>query len=305
MTKNRDEKFDDNGPYGFIRDHRIGYNSQTKEVSVLPLLGFEESNLNAIHLNQNSIFVKSRQMHFSSLVSAYAAWFIASNSNKNICVICPNGAQAREFLNKTRVTLQHYFGESWKENMPINSLTCITLKNNSYIKVVADYVYAGKSEALDLLIFDEAAYINHIEDIWMAAGMTLMAREGKCIMYSSVNYENDFFLTTYYNAKKGENNFMPVKRIWSDNPYNNTSFYENMVQRLGAEVVKQELDCIARIPGTKSNELKSKRNNIITFRVDDWLEKEITKKLIQKSEELKENYTISTYLRELILKDLK
>ena len=42
----------------FIKNHRVGYNSQTKKVEILPLLEFEQANLNAIHLNQNSIFVK-------------------------------------------------------------------------------------------------------------------------------------------------------------------------------------------------------------------------------------------------------
>jgi len=284
----------------FIKNHRVGYNSQTKKVEILPLLEFEQANLNAIHLNQNSIFVKSRQMHFTSLVSSYAAWFAATQHNKNIVIVCPTTSQASEFLNKTKATLQNYFGESWKKNIVQNTKRYITLKNGSTIESIGSSISAGRGKMLDLLIFDEAAYVEHIDTIWMAAGIALKHEEGKCIMYSSVNYEDDFFLTTYYNAKKKENNFVPVKRIWSDNPYNNISFYEYMFKILGSELVKQEYDCIPR-----SKEIKSNRNNIITFRIDMWMEKEINKKLLQKSEEFKENYTLSTYLRELILKDLK
>lgn len=300
MTKKIDGLIKDQNHLEFIKNHRVGYNTQTKKVDILPLLEFEQANLNAAHLNQYSIFVKSRQMHFSSLMSAYVAWFAATQYKKNVLVVCPNTSAAREFLNKTRATLQHYFGESWVKNMPDNKSNSIVLSNGSKIQTMGSFKTCGKSEALDLLIFDEAAYIDEIESIWMACGMTLASKKGKCIIYSSVNYENDWFLTTYYNAKKKENDFQPVKRLWSENPYNNASFYENSIIKMGPDTVKQELDCIPRAKETKSN-----RSNIITFRVDSWMEKEITKKLIQKSAELDENYTISTYIRELILKDLK
>lgn len=85
--------------------------------------------------------------------------------------------------------------------------------------------------------------------------------------------------------------------MWNQNPNYNIYWYKEIKNKF-PQTYYQEYDCIPT-----SKEIK-KKDNVITFRIDKWMEQEVSKRLMQKSAELGENYLISTYIRELILKDL-
>ena len=54
-----------------------------------------------------------------------------------------------------------------------NNKLSLIFKNGSQIKAIASNESAGRSEALSLLILDEAAFIDKIDTIWTAAQQTL------------------------------------------------------------------------------------------------------------------------------------
>ena len=73
--------------------------------------------------------------------------------------------------------------------------------NGSQIKATSAAGDAGRSEALSLLVFDEAAFIDKIEDIWISSQSTL-STGGSAIILSTPNGVGNFFHKTWVGARR-------------------------------------------------------------------------------------------------------
>jgi len=285
-------------PIKFITDFRVGTNAYNKfKVEKLPIFEFEKSIISKLHKEDYTIFKKSRQMHFSSIVASYVCWCTIFSHKKYISIISPNSGMAKNFLEKVRLVLQKFYKEDFKENTPTNNLREIVLKNGSEIISSSVSKNPGCAQVSDLIIFDEFSFFEDSDQVFTSAIMTLSQDRGKCILYSSVRYKDDAFYKIYDKAIKKENGYNAHEFLWSKNPNNNISWYEEIKNKF-PQTYRQEYDC------EPINKPSKKKENVITLRIDDWMDQEINKRLLQKSAEFKENYSISTYIRELIMKDL-
>jgi len=136
--------------------------------------------------------------------------------------------------------------------------------NGSSILVEAASPEAGRSEALSLLILDEAAFIDYIDTIWAAASMTL-ATGGDAIVLSTPNGVGNLFHKMWQSAeegtgfsglvgegeedtKEGDKDapsflFNPIKLHWTVHPERNQSWRDEQDQLLGKRKAAQECDC--------------------------------------------------------------
>jgi hypothetical protein len=94
----------------------------------------------------------------------------------------------------------------------IDNRSSFVLNNGSEIKASSTSADAGRSEALSLLVIDEAAHIEGFDDLWTALQPT-MAAGGRCIALSSPNGVGNWFHKTYVSADSGENDFHPTRFI--------------------------------------------------------------------------------------------
>ena len=92
-------------------------------------------------------------------------------ADKNILVIATGKDVAKNLVTKVRVM---YAGlPQWlKTKVDEDNKLSLRFANGSQIKAVASSEEAGRSEALSLLILDEAAFIPRIDSIWTAASQT-------------------------------------------------------------------------------------------------------------------------------------
>ena len=74
----------------------------------------------------------------------------------------------------------------WHTPQTIDNRTSFELSNGSQIKAASTSGDAGRSEALSLLIIDEAAHIDGLDDLWTGLYTTL-SRGGRCIALSTPN----------------------------------------------------------------------------------------------------------------------
>ena len=79
-----------------------------------------------------------------------------------------------------------------------NNKLSLIFKNGSQIKAMASNESAGRSEALSLLIIDEAAFIEKIDTIWTAAQQTLPRG---IVSISTPNGVGNWFHKTWQDAK--------------------------------------------------------------------------------------------------------
>ena len=93
-----------------------------------------------------------------------------------------------------------------------------------------------------MLIIDEAAFIENIEDTFTAASQTL-ASGGNCIVLSTPNGTGNWFHKTWTAAEGGENKFVPIKLPWSVHPERNQAWRDEQDDLLGIKMAAQECDC--------------------------------------------------------------
>lgn len=180
------------------------------------LYPFQEQTLKDFHQFDFNIVLKSRQMGISTLVSAYSLWLMLFHTDKNILVISKTQEVAKEIVSKVRFANDNL--PSWLKVQSLdNNKLSLKLKNGSRILAVSSASDAGRSFALSLLIIDEAAFIDKIDEIWTAAYPTL-STGGRAIVLSTPNGVGNLFHKMWKDAEAKKNNFNTIKLPWNLHP---------------------------------------------------------------------------------------
>jgi hypothetical protein len=187
-----------------------------------------------------NIVLKGRQIGISTLVAGYALWMMLFHQDKNILVIATKQETAKNLV--TKVRYMHANLPVWLRGKCIedNKLS-MRFANGSQIKAVARSKDAGRSEALSLLILDEAAFIDDAEDIWTAAQATL-STGGKAILLSTPNGVGNFFHKMWQKAEQRDGNFNPILLDWRVHPERDQAWRDRQTEILGEMQSSQEHD---------------------------------------------------------------
>jgi hypothetical protein len=205
------------------------------------LYPFQEDVLTNLHDHRYNVILKSRQMGISTLSAGYALWLMTFFSDKNILVIATKQEVAKNLVLKVKV--MHQFLPSWLKMQAIedNKLS-LRFSNGSQIKATSAASDSGRSEALSLLIIDEAAFVSNIEDIWTSAQQTL-ATGGGAIILSTPNGTGNFFHKTWVDAEAKRNRFNTIRLKWDLHPDRNQFWRDQQDIDLGIKKAAQECDC--------------------------------------------------------------
>ena len=132
------------------------------------LYDFQEKTIEEFEENRMNVILKARQLGISTLTAGYSLWMMTFHQDKNILVIATKQDVAKNLVTKVRV--MHANLPSWlKQRCVEDNKLSLRYVNGSQIKAVASGPEAARSEALSLLILDEAAFIDKIDDIWTAS----------------------------------------------------------------------------------------------------------------------------------------
>lgn len=205
------------------------------------LFPFQEKTLTEFKNNRFNIVLKSRQTGISTLSAGFSLWKMLFNTDFNVLVIATKQEVAKNLVTKVRV--MHELLPTWLKggSLEDNKLS-LRLKNGSQIKAIASSPDAGRSEALSLLIFDEAAFIDDIDEIWASAQSTL-STGGSCIALSTPNGVGNWFHKTWVGAEEETNPFIPIKLHWTVHPERDQSWRDEQTKLLGDKIAAQECDC--------------------------------------------------------------
>ena len=205
------------------------------------LYNFQETTVEDFVQHRFNIILKARQLGISTLTAGYSLWMMTFHQDKNILVIATKQEVAKNLVTKVRV--MHANLPSWlKQTCVEDNKLSLRYKNGSQIKAVASGEEAGRSEALSLLILDEAAFIDKIDGIWAAASQTL-STGGKCIALSTPNGVGNWFHRTWMDAEDGLNDFKFTKLFWDIHPDRGQDWRDEQDSLLGQSLAAQECDC--------------------------------------------------------------
>ena len=205
------------------------------------LYPYQEKVLKLWQTNPFSVIIKSRQLGISTLASGYAFWLITFHPDKNVLCLATKQDTAKNMVTKVKFMYDNI--PSWlKVDKEENNRLTLRLKNGSQIKATSAASDAGRSEAVSLLLIDEAAFIDNMDELWTSVLPTL-STGGGCIALSSPNGTGNWFHKTYTKAEANDNEFLPIKLPWQVHPERDQAWRDLQDEYLGdPRAAAQECD---------------------------------------------------------------
>jgi hypothetical protein len=209
---------------------------------IFNLYPFQDKVLNLWKDHPYSIVLKSRQLGISTLAAGYSLWLMLFHKDKNVLCIATKQETAKNMVTKVKFMFDNL--PSWlKIQAEEHNKLTLRLSNGSQIKATSASSDAGRSEAVSLLIVDEAAFIEQIGEIWASAQQTL-ATGGGAIVLSTPYGTGNWFHKTWVSAENKDNDFLPIKLPWFVHPERNEDWRRRQDELLGdPRLASQECDC--------------------------------------------------------------
>jgi hypothetical protein len=205
------------------------------------LYPYQEDTLVDFHENDRTIILKSRQLGISTLIAGYALWMILFQNDKNCLVVAIDQNTSKNLLTKVKVMFDNL--PSWLKLKAVESnKLSIRLSNGSQIKAVSSTGTSGRSEALSLVIIDEAAFVDGAEELWASLQQTL-STGGQGILLSTPNGTGNFFHQMWTRAEAGDNMFKTLRLPWQVHPERTQEWRDRQDAELGIRLAAQECDC--------------------------------------------------------------
>ena len=195
-----------------------------------------------------NVILKARQLGISTITAAYVSWMMLFHRDKNVLVIATKFNTAANLVKKVKAIHRHL--PSWLKiaDISIDNRTSFELSNGSQIKASSTSSDAGRSEALSLLVIDEAAHVEGLDELWTGLYPTL-STGGRCIALSTPNGVGNWFHQTYIDADISKNDFHPTNLPWDVHPERDKEWFEKETKNMSRRQIAQELECNFNMSG--------------------------------------------------------
>ena len=203
---------------------------------------FQDTCVDDFRNHRFNIVLKSRQLGLSTISAAYAAWLAIFYKDKNILVIATKLSVAQNFIRKVKFVLHSMPKWLLLPEIINNNKQALEFSNGSTIKAIPTSEDAGRSEALTLLIVDEAAFVRNFDTIWTGLYPTL-STGGQAIVLSTPNGVGGQYYDLWMQAQSGENVFNPIKLAWDVHPDRGEEWFKEETKNMSQKQIAQELLC--------------------------------------------------------------
>lgn len=159
------------------------------------LYPFQKSVLWHFLTKRFNIVLKFRQAGVTELISMYCLWLCMYHPNKNVVIVSIKERVAKKVLRKIK-----YMYRNLPEHIKVpvvngkgddvGTATEMEFSNGSLITSIPTTEEAGRSEAVSLLVIDEAAIVRWANQIWAAAFPTL-STGGAAIVNSCITGDTE------------------------------------------------------------------------------------------------------------------
>lgn len=112
--------------------------------------------------------------------------------------------------------------------------------NDSWIMAVPKTSELGRSEALSLVIVDEAALIDNLEDLWGGIDRTT-STGGKIFVLSTPKGVSNKFYQIYHDAEEKTNGFIPLRFKYDSCPWYDQEWFDRETKSMTPMEIRQEL----------------------------------------------------------------
>lgn len=206
--------------------------------------GFQDECIKAFIEHRFVIVNKSRQLGLSTLAAAYAAWLLLFHRNKEIIIMATKLLVAQNFVKKVKFCIKNL--PKWlvlpKIEKDNDRSFVFASPSNSRIEAISTSADAGRSEALSLLIVDEAAHVDDFEELWKGLYPTL-STGGRALIISTPKGVGNWFHTLWTKAEAKTNEFYPIQLPWNVHPDRDEDWFKENSSNMSQKAIAQELLC--------------------------------------------------------------
>lgn len=228
-------------PIYFIKNY-ILIAHPLKGIIPFNLFKYQEELINDFEHYRFNIILKARQLGITTLISAYIVWMMLFYRDKNILVLSTK-LKTAELIVKTVKSIMKRMPDYIKiSKIAIDNAASFEMDNGSRIKPTASTEDAGRSEALSLLVVDEAAHIENLEEIWTAI-YSCVSTGGKCFVNSTPNGTGNMFHKLFVGAQDKANDFHPIVLPWDVHPERDLEWFQKETKNMSQRSINQELLC--------------------------------------------------------------
>lgn len=216
---------------------------------------YQKRTLSHFHRKRFNVILKPRQMGFTEITSAFIVWLILFHPDASVLCLSTKAETAKNVIRRVRTALKNIPKWLLISDISTDNKTSIELSNGSWVKSVAKSQDAGRSEALTLLVVDEAAHIEGFDEIWTGLKPTVSAG-GRIIMLSTPNGVGNVYHKIYEDSRQGINDFNPIRVEWWEHPEHisdlsidpktgkhTSSWFRKETKGLSAREIAQEYEC--------------------------------------------------------------
>jgi uncharacterized protein YeaC (DUF1315 family) len=210
---------------------------------------FQDELLNDFKDNRFNIILKARQLGISTIVAGYAAWLLLFRREKQVMVVATKFKTAANLVIKVKKMLKTLPDWMMIADIKIDNQSSFELSNGSKINASTTSAKdAGRSESLSLLIVDEAAFVEGMEELWTGILPTI-STGGRCIALSTPNGVGNWFYKTYVDAESETNLFKATVLPWDVHPDRDDEWFREQTKNMSRREIAQEFECSFNMSG--------------------------------------------------------
>ena len=212
------------------------------------MYGYQEDLVKNYNDHRFNVILKPRQLGISTITAAYVVWMMMFHRDKNILVIATKFSTASNLVKKVKSIIKNLPPWIQIANISVDNRTSFELSNGSQIKASSTSADAGRSEALSLLVIDEAAHVEGLDELWTGLYPTL-STGGRCIALSTPNGVGNWFHQTFIDFEQQKNDFFGTTLKWDVHPDRDQEWFEKETKNMSRRQIAQELECNFNMSG--------------------------------------------------------
>lgn len=234
-------------PVYFINNY-VRISHPMKGLIPFKLYPFQEEVVRDFRDYRYNIILKARQLGISTSMAGYVTWLMLFQRNKNVVVMATKLNTAANLVKKVKLAMKSIPDWMMISKISVDNRNSFELDNGSQVKAISTSGDAGRSEALSLLIVDEAAFVENMEELW-AGLLPTLSTGGNCIIASTPCGVGNMFHKLYSEAEQEMNDFNPAKLPWDVHPERDQEWFEKECRNLSRREIAQELECSFNMSG--------------------------------------------------------
>jgi hypothetical protein len=206
------------------------------------LFPYQEDLIASLNTKRFNIVLKARQLGASTIIAGYILWYCLFHKDKNVVIVANKQKSARNVMRKAR--LIYTLLPKWLKvaDLEIDNKNELEFTNRSRITAEATTMDAGASDSISLLLVDEAALIDNLEEMWGAIIPTL-STGGRAVVVSTPRGVGHQYHTLWKEAINGANEFVPMKLMWDARPDRNKAWFDKETKNMSAKKIAREYLC--------------------------------------------------------------